>query len=128
MISPDMFNRFVMPELEELSSWLDYPLYHFDGMEQIRHLDSILSIEKLRAIQWVAVAGQPSPVEFIPVLQKIQKAGKGLVIQTRPNEVEALLDNLDCSCLHLTISGVRTVEEGDELMKFIEKHSRARKL
>lgn len=128
MISAEMFNRFVMPELEELSSWLDYPLYHFDGMEQIRHLDSLLSIEKLRAIQWVAVDGQPSPVEFIPVLQKIQKAGKGLVIQAKPQDVENLLDNLDCSCLHLTITGVRTVEEGNELMKLIEKHSKARKL
>lgn len=129
MISNDMFNRFVMPELEELSSWLDYPLYHFDGMEQVRHLDSLLSIEKLRAIQWVCVAGQPSPVEFIPVLQKIQKAGKGLVIQSaQPHEAIKLLDNLSCRSLHLMISGVKNVEEGMELMKLIEKHSKDRKL
>ena len=128
MISNDMFTRFVMPELEELSSWLDYPLYHLDGMEQIRHLDSLLSIQKLRAIQWVAVASQPSPVDFIPVLQKIQKAGKGLVIQAKPHEVETLLDHLSCRSLHLTISGVHTVDEGHELMTLIEKHSKDRKL
>lgn len=126
MISAEMFNRFVMPELEELSSWLDYPLYHFDGMEQIRHLDALLSIEKLRAIQWVAVEGQPSPTEFIPVLQKIQKAGKGLVIQAKPHEVEKLLDHLSSNSLHLTISGVRSVDEGNELVKLIEKHSKVR--
>lgn len=57
MISPEMFNRFVMPELEELCSFLDYPVYHFDGQEQIRHLDSLLSLKNLRAIQWTPVAG-----------------------------------------------------------------------
>lgn len=128
MISNEMFNRFVMPELEELSSWLDYPLYHFDGSEQIRHLDSLLSIDKLRAIQWVAVEGQPSPLEFIPVLQKIQKAGKGLVVQAKPHEVEKLLDHLSCRSLHLTISGVKSVDEGNDLMKLIEKHSKDRKM
>ena len=128
MISNEMFNRFVMPELEELSSWLDYPLYHFDGIEQIRHLDSLLSIDKLRAIQWVAVEGQPSPLEFIPVLQKIQKAGKGLVVQAKPHEVEKLLDHLSCRSLHLTISGVKSVDEGKDLMKLIEKHSKDRKM
>ena len=118
-----------MEELTETSSWLDHSIYHMDGIEQIRHLDSLLSIKKLRAIQWVCVAGQPSPTEFIPVLQKIQKAGKGLVIQSaQPHEAIELLDNLSCRSLHLMISGVKTVEEGMDLMKLIEKHSKDRKL
>ena len=58
MISPEMFNRFAMPELEELCDFLDYPVYHFDGQEQIRHLDSLLSLKKLRhsvdACGWAA--------------------------------------------------------------------------
>ena len=62
------------------------------------------------------------------MLQKIQKAGKGLVIQARAHEVETLLDHLSCRSLHLTISGVHTVEEGHELMKLIEKRSKDRKL
>jgi len=67
MISPEMFNCFAMPELEELCDFLDYPVYHFDGQEQIRHLDSLLSLKKLRAIQWTPVAGQLPTSNFIPV-------------------------------------------------------------
>ncbi len=126
MISNEMYNRFVMPELEELTAWLDYPLYHFDGMEQIRHLDSLLSLKKLRAIQWSMVEGQPRAVEFIPVLQKIQKAGKCLVMKVPPQDVEKLLDNLSCRGLQLIIVGMKSAEEARDLMRLVERHSRDR--
>lgn len=51
-----------------------------------------------------------------------------MVIQTQPHEVEKLLDHLSCRGLHLTVSGVKTVEEGQDLMKLIEAHSKDRKL
>ena len=123
MISPEMYKRFVVPELEELCDFLDYPVYHFDGQEQIRHLDALLSVKKLRAIQWTPVAGQPRTSTFIPVFQKIQKAGKNLILLPQPDEVEPLLDNLSCRGLHLIINGLQTLEQADEMMKLIEKHS-----
>lgn len=126
MISNEMFNRFVMPELEELTSFLDYPLYHMDGMEQIRHLDSILSLKNLRAIQWSKVDGQPRSVEFIPVFQKMQKAGKCLVMKVEARDVEKLLDNLSCRGLQLIILGIETPEEASKMMKLVEKHSKDR--
>lgn len=128
MISPEMFGRFVMPELEELCSFLDYPVYHLDGQEQIRHVDHLLSLDKLRAIQWTHVAGQPKPSTFLPVLQKIQKAGKNLILFPQTDEVELLLDNLSSRGLHLVINGINSEEEACEMMKLIEKHSKARTL
>lgn len=62
MISNPMFEDFIMPELRAQCDLLDNALYHFDGVEQIRHLDSLLSIPRLRAIQWTQVAGRsPAP-------------------------------------------------------------------
>lgn len=126
MISPEMYNRFVMPELEELCDFLDYPVYHFDGQEQIRHLDSLLSIKNLKAIQWTPVVGQPQTSHFIPQLQKIQKAGKNLVLFPQPDEVVPLLDNLSCRGLQMVITGLQTDEEAHDLLKLIEKHSKDR--
>ncbi len=128
MISPEMFDRFVMPELEELTSFLDYPVYHFDGQEQIRHLDSMLSLKNLKAIQWTPVTGQPLTTNFIPVLQKIQKAGKNLILFPRPHEVEKLLDNLSCRGLQLVIDGLQSEDEARDMMKLIENHSKDRTL
>ncbi|MBQ7916809.1 MAG: hypothetical protein IJ315_08535 [Firmicutes bacterium] len=126
MLSPEMFNRFAMPELEELTAFLDYPVYHLDGQEQIRHLDSLLSLKNLRAIQWTPVSGQPFTSEFIPVLQRIQKAGKNLVLVPKPWEVEKLLDNLSSRGLHLMLGEYPTQEAALEMIDLIEKHSKDR--
>ena len=126
MISPEMFNRLVMPELEELTAYLEYPLYHFDGMEQIRHLDSLLSLKKLRAIQWTPVAGQPKTSEFMPQLQKIQKAGKNLLLYVQPQEVVKILDSLSSRGLVMRVDGIRTLDEANEMMRLVKKHSKDR--
>ena len=126
MISPEMFAKFIMPELEELSSFLDYPVYHFDGQEQRRHLDMLLSIDKLKAIQWTPVAGQPKTSTYISELQKIQKAGKNLILFPQVNELEFLLDNLSSRGLHM-ITYAGNKEEANYIMKTIETHSKDRK-
>jgi succinate dehydrogenase flavin-adding protein (antitoxin of CptAB toxin-antitoxin module) len=126
MISSEMFNRFVMPELEELCQFLDYPVYHLDGQEQIRHLDSLLSLKNLRAIQWTHVQSQPPTKDFVPVFQKIQKAGKNLVLKLHKQDVLPVLDQLSCRGLQIHVFGVDTDEEAMDLLKQIENHSKDR--
>ncbi|MGI6777279.1 MAG: trimethylamine corrinoid protein 2 [Acetivibrionales bacterium] len=102
MLSPEIFEEFVLPELEELTGFLDYSAYHLDGMEQIRHLDMILSLKKLNAIQWTTVDGQPKASEFIDVFKKIQNAGKCLILYPEIDEIETLMRELSSAGLYLT--------------------------
>lgn len=76
MISPEMFEQFVLPELTFLCDHLEYPFYHMDGKGQVNHLDILLSIENLGGIQWVPGAGAPPPEEWLPLLKRIRDAGK----------------------------------------------------
>lgn len=76
MISPAMFKRFVMPDLAACCDALAYPFYHLDGKGQIRHLDQLLSLEKLRGIQWIAGAGAPPAEEWLDLLRRIRAGGK----------------------------------------------------
>ena len=46
MISPPMFERFVLPDLETICNQLDHGFYHLDGKGQIPHLDMMLAIEQ----------------------------------------------------------------------------------
>lgn len=121
MISPGMFEGFVLPELEETAGWLDRSTYHLDGQEQIRHLDMILSVKKLDNIQWTPVAGQPRTSEFMPVLSKIQKAGKGLILIPEKNEIEKLMTELSSKGLMLITSDVESETEAREIVKKVEK-------
>lgn len=76
MISPRMFNQFVLPDIEACCDVIEYPFYHLDGPGAVRHIDALLSIKKLRGIQWIPGAGAPPPEEWLPLLEKIRNAGK----------------------------------------------------
>lgn len=127
MISPEMYRTYIMPELEELTDFLDYPVYHLDGREQIRHLDMLLSLKKLKAIQWTPVVGQPKTSTFLQELRKIQKAGKNLILFPQTDELELLLDHLSCRGLHLVLYA-GSKEEADYIQKTIRTHSKDRVL
>ena len=120
MISKPMFDEFVLPELRRQCDFLDYPLYHLDGYEQTRHLDSLLSIPRLRAIQWTQVAGQPPATAFIPQLRRIQQAGKCLVMHVSPDQVEPLMSALSSKGLYL-LTSLETEDEGRALLKDVAR-------
>lgn len=121
MISPDNYHEFVVSELERSREWTDVSVYHLDGQEQIRHLDHILSVDQIKMIQWTPVAGQPPTSAFIPVLQRIQKAGKGLVLIPRAREVETLMDQLSSRGLRMIVNDVHSEEDAKALIDMVER-------
>lgn len=80
MISPKMFSRFVLPTLQEDARRLTNTIYHLDGIGELPHLDQILAIPELNAVQWVYGTGQPGPYAWVDVYQKIINAGKQIMI------------------------------------------------
>jgi 5-methyltetrahydrofolate--homocysteine methyltransferase len=58
MISPAMFERFVLPSLDKVSTAIGRGIYHLDGPGEIHHLDMILSLKNISAVQWVPLPKQ----------------------------------------------------------------------
>jgi len=121
MISPSMFEEFVLPELEDTANAFEHCTYHLDGIEQIRHLDLILSVKGIDNIQWTHVAGQPKTSESIEALRKIQAAGKGLVLIPQRDELEFLMKNLSHKGLQIVVGGMKNREEAEDLMALARK-------
>ena len=119
-----VYREFFTPELTETAGWLDNAVYHLDGMEQIRHLDEILGVDGIQMIQWTQVAGQPPVTEFIPVLRRIQKAGKGLVLIIGKAQLPCLLENLSSNGLNLIVTNAKDPQEAEEIVRFTEKNTR----
>jgi len=95
MFSPDMFRQFALSALKEQCSWLDYSMYHLDGTQAICHLDAILEIEDLDAVEWTPQAGieDGGNERWYPMYRKILASGKSLqVINVLPNEIKPLLN------------------------------------
>jgi len=95
MISREMFREFVVPSLTKQCEWLDYSMYHLDGTTAVHHLDALLEIEALDAIEWTPQAGLPgggSP-QWYDLYRRIKAAGKSVqAINVAPHEVAPLLD------------------------------------
>lgn len=118
MLSPKAFEEFFLPEIQEQCRKLPYSIYHLDGPDAIRHIDMLLEIPELDAIQWVPGDGQPRAIEWIPLLKKIQSKGKGLVINAIPQDIDLLLTELSPKGLYVTINNLfSSSEEADEFVK-----------
>lgn len=106
MISPDMFEEFVLPPLKQQCQWLDYSMYHLDGSAQLRHLDHILSIETLNAIQWNPEPDQPNAgsLHWLDLYKKILESGKSVqIIKAKPKQVKPLVENLGNKGLYIAV-------------------------
>ena len=118
MISPEMFREFVLPDLAYRSGVMGRTVYHLDGPDEIRHLDMILSLPRLNAVQWVAGAGNPISCDpcWYEMFRQIQAAGKGIILnEWVPHEnLENLLRNVDQRGLYL-ITSARDEQEANEI-------------
>ena len=94
IMSPEMFREFFLPEIEAYLDVNEYGVYHLDGPDELKHLDALLSLPRLKAIQWTQGAGQApkSNPRWIPYYRRIQEAGKCLILpEVAPEEVETIL-------------------------------------
>ena len=80
MIGTGMFREFVLPTLMRDCESLPHTIYHLDGVGELNHLDDILGIEKLDAVQWVYGDGKPGARHWLDVYEKIAAAGKRQMI------------------------------------------------
>lgn len=95
MIAPDMFEPFITDVLLQELDFLDASIFHLDGPDALRHLDTLLAIPSLKGIQWVYGAGQPTAWHWLEVLRKIQRAGKCIQVNATAQELPVLLENLE---------------------------------
>lgn len=94
MLSPAMFEEFIAPEVEDMSEWFGGATYHLDGPGALQHLDRLLTIRGLHAIQWTPGAGQPQGLAWLDLYRRIQERGKGLIVFLGADEVEPALREL----------------------------------
>jgi hypothetical protein len=105
--SPGMFRRFALPSLAEQCAWLDHSLYHLDGTQAMAHLDALLEIGDLDAVEWTPQAGIEtggSP-RWHGMYRRIREAGKSVqVLDVRPEEVVPLLDAIGTEGVYLFVT------------------------
>ena len=121
MISPSQFDEFFLEGLRNEINYFEATLHHLDGPGCLSHIDSLLGIEKLNAIQWVWGAGNGTVVDWLDVFKKVQAAGKGVqLLQVHPGDLDTIMENLRPEGVWMNLVGVESRDEGDALLKKIE--------
>ncbi|HJX70515.1 MAG TPA: hypothetical protein VJ346_01140 [Bacteroidales bacterium] len=104
MISEEDFRNFALPYLREQCQKIDYTLYHLDGVDAIRHLDAVLEIEELNAVQWTPGEGEPQggDKQWYDLYKKILAKGKSVMpCWVETHELKPLLDNVGATGLNI---------------------------
>jgi hypothetical protein len=130
MISPATFEEFVVPYLSQQCERLEYSVYHLDGVDAVKHLDLILSIPRLTALQWTPGANRPGcgAPDWFDTYRRARKAGKSLLLAgVHKGEIERLVNELGPHGL-LISTGVSSQTEGEDLLRaaqaWTKRHAR----
>jgi 5-methyltetrahydrofolate--homocysteine methyltransferase len=102
LVSPDMFAEFFLPEVQELTAWLDNSIYHLDGPSALGNLPLLLEVEELDGIQWVPGAGAKPMREWLDVCRQVLERGKCLQIGCPAGGVQYMLSHLPHEGLFIT--------------------------
>lgn len=124
MISNEMFRKFALPYIEYEAEFLDNSIFHLDGPGALRHLDDLLSIKKIDAIQWVPGAGNPPHIKWIELFKKIKSKGKKLVIYPENFEqIRIFHKELGPEGIVYHIGWIRNLEEAEEIKEWLIKNT-----
>jgi hypothetical protein len=117
MISPRMFREIFLESIAAECRHYEASLYHLDGPQALKHLDALLSIPELSAIQWVYGAGNGRTSDWMPVHKRIQEAGKGLQLGFGADELDTIIEALRPEGLWLSIGGVHDSDHAADLIR-----------
>jgi hypothetical protein len=121
LISPAFFREFGLPILEQEVQTMTHNIFHVDGNGVARHLDAILSVKNVHALQWVQGVGDDLPImQWVPFLKELQSRGVPTVVDLDKKEVDAFMTEMDPQGLFLWIA-TNNEEEELELLNLITK-------
>lgn len=130
LLSPDYFRVFVLDSLKQATKTLDNVLYHLDGPEAIKHMDALMEVEGIDALQWTS--GDYGPDGTLPewdvIYDKARAAGKALWVKVYSGEFDDWIRNTErivkkygSKGLYLYFSDM-PLAQAEELMAYAQKN------
>lgn len=121
LISPAFYQEFGLPILEEEVKGMTHNIYHVDGKGVARHIDAILSVPEVHAIQWVQGVGDDYPImQWLPFIKKLQAENMPVIVDLDKKDLDDFMQATDPEGLFLWIAS-ETEDEELEILKRVSK-------
>jgi hypothetical protein len=125
MISPRLFERFCLPVAQREVRSMTHNIFHVDGKGVARHIDMILDIPGVHAIQWVQGVGDDQPImQWVPFIKRVQ-ARAPIIVDLNKREIDAFMDEVEPEGIFLWVATDSEEEECDLLKRVARWTSRA---
>lgn len=123
MISPAFFREFGLPILESEVKTMTHNIFHMDGRGVARHVDMILSVPEVHAIQWVQGVGDDLPImQWVPFIKDLQARGMPVIVDLDKGELDEFMEVMNPKGLFMW-TATDNVEEEIEILKRIKQWS-----
>ena len=126
LIGPRQFEDLFLSDISRQTDTVPRSIFHLDGPDAARHIDALLTIDSLDAVQFTPGAGTPSALPWLDMFGKIQASGRSVLIMVHIlDEVPAILDALRPEGLALIVDAPSTPQDLDALSDLVESRFRA---
>jgi hypothetical protein len=116
LIGPQQFERLFLPDIARRAATAGRAAFHLDGPDATRHIDALLDVPEIQAIQFTPGAGTPSALVWVDMFRKIQQKNRSLLVFCPADEVLPLCEALSPEGLAVSVeTGSMTADELDTL-------------
>jgi hypothetical protein len=121
LISPSFFERFGFPVLKKEVKTMTHNVFHVDGNGVANHLDAILSVPEVHAIQWVQGVGDDYPImQWVPFIKDLQARDIPVVVDLSKEDLDDFIAVMNPKGLFLWVA-TESEDEEQTLLQQIEK-------
>jgi len=126
MISKAMFAEFFLPGIQRECQFLDHSIYHLDGPVAVRHLDLLLGIPELDAIQFVPTVSDAAFARWAPLYKRIQQGGKGVHFTCEFDELGQVMEALSPKGLYLYVKDAPSLPDVENVLQELVRWSKGK--
>lgn len=123
MVSPQVAHDLIWPAILCEIEPLERSIFHLDGPQALRHLDLLLDLPQLNAVQWVYGAGRGPAARWIEVYRRIRQAGKSLqLIAQDPHDALTVIEAIGPAGVLVSVEEpFATVAEAEQFIHAVAK-------
>lgn len=100
---------------------MTHNVFHVDGRGVAKHLDTILSMPEVHAIQWVQGVGDDYPImQWVPFIKDLQAKNVPVIVDLSKEDLNEFISVMQPQGLFLWVA-TENEEEEREILKYVEK-------
>jgi hypothetical protein len=127
LVSETVARDLVVPDIVRELRPLERSIFHLDGPDALRHLDLLLELPQLRAVQWAYGASRGPALRWAETYERVLASGRAVQVMARDaQDALAVLERLGAPGVWLCVEEpFASADEAQRFLREVERSARA---